>query len=644
MIKRTQVSFSPIYLGKVRLEYQSEIAGIFKLHEDLTCSMLIDLLRHAWTSVRRVCPRLSYHSPKPVEKSELELRQRLMNSPADLDAWYGLGLLLYQNERESSPATDHHPADTDSTVAFWANTRAAGLAHQASQYKCALTLYQRALALNASCAGQILTNMGVILKELVRIPEAIQCYQQSLATQPDYAETHYNLGLTLYEVGNTEEAERHLRRAIELNPNFAAAHSTLLCIYGLTRNHDADRLFAEHRQWAKKFADSLMPNCLKFENVLSHDRRLTIGYVSADLREHSMRFFIEPVLAHHDRNAFRVLCYDNWQGEDATNIRLRQYADGWLKINQMNDEDVTRQIRRDRVDILIDLSGHTTGNRLLAFARKPAPVQATWLGYMCTTGMQAMDYHITDAYLDPPGQTEKFYSEKLIRISYAAAFSAAADSPPVNVLPAISNEFVTFASLNNYTKIGDAVVTTWTRLLLELPSAHLLIVVLGGDDPAIQDAVRARFIRAAGSHSNLLINRINICGRRPLGQFLKTFHQIDIALDPFPHCGGTTSLHTLWMGVPIITIEGDSELSRSTSGMIKACGLGQLIATDQESYIELAVTLARDIGRLANIRGELRGRMAASSYSNAEIVTRSLESAYRSMWSDYVIGQATETA
>ena len=528
--------------------------------------------------------------------------------------------------------------------AFWAATTAAGLAHKASQHQSALALYRRALSLDNSYAGQILTNMGVVLKELVRIPEAISCFEQSIAVRPDAAETHYNLGLTLYEIGKTNEAESSLQRAIELKPDFAAAHSTLLCIYGLNRNHEADRVFSEHRRWAMQFADPLMPKQLHFDNLLSIDRRLTIAYVSADMCEHSMRFFIEPVLANHDRHAFRVLCYDNWHGEDKVNLRLRQYTDGWFKIDQMSDEVVAAQIREEGVDILVDLSGHTTGNRLLLFARKPAPVQVTWLGYMCTTGLRTMDYRITDAHLDPPGQTEQFYTEKLVRMPSAAVFSAAADSPPVNSLPALKNGVITFASLNNYTKIGDDVIATWTKLLQTLPSSRLLMVVLGGDDPVIQSSVRARFLQASDNHSELLARRIDVRGRRPLERVLKTFHEIDIALDPFPYSGGTTSLHTLWMGVPIVTMEGDTELSRSTSGMIRACGLEQLIASDRDGYLAVAVGLAGDLPALSDIRAALRERLATSCMSDGAFVTRNLEVAYRSMWSEFVTKQRAKAA
>jgi len=606
--------------------------------------MLINLLKHAWRSIthREEGSTSAIPTDEPAS-NELALREHLRKFPEDFEAWQRLGGLLATKipAHANSAVTI---AQAQGSEMFWATTTAAGIAHQAGQHKSALELYRRALALDSIYAGQILTNIGVILKELVRIPEAIDCLEHSIAVRPDFAETYYNLGLILYETGKTNEAERHLQRAIELKPDFAAAQSTLLCICGLNRNSDPERVFSEHRRWAARFADPLMPKQLQFENSLTIDRRLTIAYVSADLCEHSMRFFIEPILANHDRRDFRVLCYDNWHGEDKVNLRLRHYTDGWFKINQMSDEAVATHVRDERVDILVDLSGHTTGNRLLMFARKPAPIQATWLGYMCTTGLLAIDYRITDAYLDPPGQTEQFYTEKLVRMPSAAVFSAAADSPPVNSLPALTKGFITFASLNNYTKIGDDVIATWSLLLQALPSARLLMIVLGGDDPVIQTAIRTRFLNAADNHSASLATRIDIRGRRPLEQFLRTFHEIDIALDPFPYSGGTTSLHTLWMGVPIITMEGDSELSRSTSGMIRACGLDQLIAPDRKGYLEVAIGLAGNLPALSDLRAELRECLASSCMSDGAFATKNLEAVYRSIWSEFVTKQRARTA
>ncbi len=515
---------------------------------------------------------------------------------------------------------------------FWAVISAAGVKHQMGQFNEALILYRKALDLDARYAGSIYVNMGVVLKDLARISEAKSVLTKAVTIAPKSPEAHYNLGLVFYESGELADAMQQFEAAITLQPDFQAAHSSLLCIYGLTRNFAPLELFEKHREWAKRYADPITANCFTDYPLPLDGARITVGYVSADFREHSMQYFLEPIFSNHDRKSFRIICYDNWRGEDVVNRRLRSYADAWRKIHDLSDDVVAKRIRDDRVDILVDLSGHTAGNRLLVFARRPAPVQVTWLGYMCTTGLAAMDYRITDAYLDPPGKTDAYYTEKLVRISAAAAYSPAVDAPPVSPLPALRSGYLTFGSMNNYTKLSEDVIDYWVQILCSVNNSRLLLVVLGGDEPEVQNAILRRFARAWPNSPKDFEDQIIIKGRRPFSQFLHYFHEIDIALDPFPYSGGTTSLHTLWMGVPIITMEGNSELSRSTSGMIHACGLSRLVAKTGHEYRKIARDLAADLNQLTEIREALRGRLASSVLANARETTASLEAAYHEMW------------
>ena len=512
-----------------------------------------------------------------------------------------------------------------------------GRLQAAQDHRGTLECYKKALPLLQDPAqlAAVLCNMGAACQALVRLTEAADCYRRALELVPDLAEVHYNLGCLLYDMGRIDEAEEGLRRAVELRPDFHQAHSTLLCLYGLHRNHGQQRLFEEHVRWAALHASGFTPLARREDVDATPGRRLTIGYVSADLREHSVSYFIEPVLARHDRERFRVICYDNWQGEDAVNRRLRQYAE-WRKIAGLDDDRAAALIREDRVDILVDLSGHTVGNRLLVFARRPAPIQASWFGYMCTTGLAAMDYRITDAYLDPPGATERFYSERLLRISAAAAFGPSPDSPPVNAPPALTNGHVTFGSFNNYTKVADEVIAAWARILNAVPGSRLLLVALGGDDAAVRADIAARFTRLGLADAA----RLDIRGRRPLRDFLHMLQEVDIALDPFPYSGGTTSLHTLWMGVPIIAIEGESELQKSTAGMLRGAGAEALVAFSPEEYCAKAIGLAGDAAQLARWRGSLReGARNSPVFSTGE-VTRSLEAAYLEIWRTWVQNSA----
>jgi protein O-GlcNAc transferase len=595
--------------------------------------MLLRILNQAWRSLadkrRRSIPRNSETTDVGRYDAERRLRLRLADNPSDLDSWRSLAKLLAESGRLRDALDCHRAVMRLHESDYWSTIAAAGLMHRLGDLEGALACYRSAMDIDRTQAAAIFSNMGVVHKDMVHIPDAIQCYQRSIEHEPALAEAHYNLGLLYYETGRIHEAETHISNAVRLKPEFAAAQSSLLCIHGLARNQDPQRLFNEHRLWAMTHADPLLRESRALI-AKPENGQIVLGYVSADLREHSISYFIEPILSHHDKQAFRVICYDNWHGEDRVNLRLRNYADTWRKIDTMSDAEVAELIRRDGVDILVDLSGHTAGNRLLVFARKPAPVQVTWLGYMCTTGMKAMDYRITDVHLDPPGVTEAYYSETLVRIPAAAAFAPEQESPPVNPLPALERDFVTFLSANNFTKVGDEVIKTWARLLELVPESRLRIVALGGDDPSIAKSIIARFCNATINPA--LAARIQVQGRRPLRDFLLLFHEVDIALDPFPYSGGTTSLHTLWMGVPIVTLEGQSELSRSTSGMIRACGMPELIAQTTEQYVEIAQRIASDKHGLSSMRRQLRKRLGASVINNALATTRSLEAAYQAMW------------
>jgi predicted O-linked N-acetylglucosamine transferase (SPINDLY family) len=557
------------------------------------------------------------------------LHADLAEQPDDIEARCRLAGLLQAAGRDRDALEAFEQAlkiDSKHVVAVCA---AAALAAHLNAHDRAIALYRSAVTLVPDQAAAILCNQGASHAALVQMPQAMACYEEAIRIQPTLAEAHYNLGCLLKDVGRIDEAEQAVRRAVELRPDFHQAHSTLLCIYGLHRNHDQARLLEEHKRWSAQHASGFAPLATRESIDPSPDRRLTIGYVSGDFCEHSVSFFIEPVLARHDHERFRIICYDNWSGDDAVNRRLRRYADEWRRISHLNDDDAAALIRNDKVDILVDLSGHTVGNRMLVFARRPAPIQATWFGYMCTTGLATMDYRITDAYFDPPGFTEQNYSETLVRIDSVVAFSPAPDSPAVNAPPSQASGVVTFGSFNNYAKIGDEVVAAWVRILNAVPTSRLVLVALGGDDPIVRTAIEERFIRLGLERAAV---QLAVRGRTALPGFLAALQEVDIALDPFPYSGGTTSLHTLWMGVPIIAIEGDSELSRSTSAMLRGAGADALIASTVDHYCELAIALAGDAAELARWRASLRQRMAASPMLSGEAVTRSLEGAYRDMW------------
>lgn len=599
-------------------------------------------------------------------------------SPGDADARFNLGVALGATGRHADADNAYAEALTLKPNHAGALANRTAVLHRLGRLSDALFAGSAAVEADAGSVAAW-NNLCLVLLELGRMEEAVACIRHALALDPRDADSWNNCNRVLWEFGRVAEAETCARQALALDerhapawmglanalylasdiegastayeravalepegsPRAAAAHSAWLGLL-VMRRHDPAEVYAEHRRWGRLYADPLTACAAPHANDRDPERKLTIGYVSGDLREHAISFFIEPVLKAHDRGRYRVLCYDNWNGSDAVNTRLRGYVDGWCKTAGMDDDALAARIRADGVDVLVDLSGHTLGHRLLALARKPAPVQANWLGYMHTSGMRAMDYHITDAYLDPPGATEPFYTEQLLRLTSAAAFMPSPDSPPVNALPALERGYVTFLSVNNYSKIGDDVIAAWCRILERVPGARLILVAAGGDTPEVAGQVHARFASLAAQPS--LADRVEVRGRTDIAGFLRLFLEADIALDPFPYSGGTTSLHTLWMGLPIVALEGESEISRSTSGMLRACGLDDFVTGDIQEYVECAVKACEDTARLAALRGGLRERFGRSALCNAAQLTRELEGLYREMWRSYLAASGPQIA
>ncbi len=441
-------------------------------------------------------------------------------------------------------------------------------------------------------------------------------------------------GSFLASVGRHIEGLAVLRRALELAPDSVRVHSNLLFVISCCDQVTPEEVYAAHLHFGETVADPLLSFVPPHANTREAGRILTIGYVSGDFRDHAVRYFIEPILEGHDRTRFRIACYSNSAKSDEVSRSLRGYADLWRDISGLSDEAAARQIRADGVDILVDLSGHTSGNRLMMFARKPAPVQVTWFGNVQTTGMRAIDWRITDARLDPEKTTEHINRERLARLpgSYAC-FRPHPGSPDVAPLPALKDGAkgrITFGSFNSGHKINDAVTALWSRLINGIPGARLLLAVEHGDLPDIRRAVAARF-EAQGIASE----QIDIIGRKPVLSFLESFNSVDVMLDPFPQNGGITSLHALWMGVPFISMAGSAPIGRIGVSLLGQIGLDAFIARDEADYVRIGKRCAGNLHELAALRVGLRARMQACSLMNERSFMIDLESAYRQMWRDW---------
>jgi predicted O-linked N-acetylglucosamine transferase (SPINDLY family) len=462
-------------------------------------------------------------------------------------------------------------------------------------------------------------------------------YERIKEFAPDFPTIDAHLADALWHLGRGREAVDAFDRALARDPDLVSLQSDRLFNLNFFNLLDRQSLFEEHRKWGAAHEARYRDQWGRWDNDRSPDRRLRIGYVSADLRSHAVAFFIEGVLREHDRSAFEIHCFDvSPHPEDHVTARFRGYVHRWHRVGKLDDDAISNTIRAERIDILVDLSGHTGHNRLLVFARKPAPVQVTWFGYMNTTGLTAIDYRITDAYMDPPEESERFYTEKLCRIASMACFTPAPDSPSVSPLPSLTSGVFTFASVNQWTKVTEEVKDVWASILRESNNYRLLVVVRGGDKPIIREEIVREFVRRGATSA-----QIAVLPTVPLPDFLRLFAAIDLVLDPFPYGGGTTSLHTIWMGVPIVTLEGDSELSRACAGIVRVVGLSEFVAESPEEYRAIALRWADSTDQIAELRELLRERMRGSSLTDASALTQDLEAAYRSMWYEYCGNGAT---
>ena len=492
----------------------------------------------------------------------------------------------------------------------------------------ALEHFEQALALEPGRA-ELHNNLGVALLELGRFTEAVARFERALALAPDHAEACNNLGKGCQELGRMAEAVAHYRRALALRPDYAEAHSNLLMTLAYLPDCPAGQLLAEHREYGRRRLHPAPPHA----NPHDPERRLRVGYVSGDFRHHVVGFFIEPVLAAHDPAAVSVHCYSETQRPDAVTARLKGLAEGWRDTAGLGDEAMAAQLRADGIDILVDLAGHSAFNRLPVFARKPAPVQVTYLGYPGTTGVAAIDYRLVDPVSDPEGVADAQASEALVRLT--DGFLCYRPPPGASPEPARSPGPLTFGSFNNLNKLSPPVLALWAALLRRLPEARLLLKSRQLADPLVARALRAVF-ETHGVAGERLELRAWTAGPEA---HLESYRRLDVALDPLPYTGTTTSCEALWMGVPVVTLAGDRHAARMGASLLTRLGLGDLIAADEAEYLELAAALAADAPRRARLRAELRPRMAASPLCDAPALARRLETAYRVMWRRWCAGE-----
>ena len=491
----------------------------------------------------------------------------------------------------------------------------------------AVACYEQALTLEPALA-EAHNNLGVVLASLNRTDEAIAHYERALVLRPDYPDAHNNLAQELGTQGKINLAMAHYERALALNPDYVHAHSNLLLILNYVSSMDPAATHQAHLEFARRWeTPPAVPTQLRPRRSLA-GRRCKLGYVSSGFRQHSVAHFIEPVIENHDHERFEIFCYYNDSQEDDVTQRLKAHADHWRRIVGLPDEQVVRQIREDRIDILVDLDGHTANNRLPVFARKPAPVQVTWLGYPNTTGLSTIDYRLTDDLADPVGMTERYHSEQLLRLPACfSCYQPPREAPAVSGLPVRKRGYITFGSFNYTGKINPGVIAVWARILRAVPDSRLVLKNSGLGEPDMQQMMRQAF-----AQHDVEPERLELRGQdRSVGDHLARYGDIDLGLDPFPYNGTTTTCEALWMGVPVVVLEGRTHAGRVGLSLMTNLGLPGFVARDVEDYIAVAVRWASDPEQLDTVRRTLRERMAASPLVDARRFTGDLERAYAGM-------------
>ena len=470
-------------------------------------------------------------------------------------------------------------------------------------------------------------NLGTALNKLGQLEESLSSYEKALAIDPDYAEAHNNLGVVLQDLGRLEEAAACYRKSRELNPDYTGAVSNHFSLLLNLPGRSPEDLFAEHLRLSESHARGITPMAEPFPNDPAPERRLRVGYLSSDFWDHAVGKVVLPLLSSHDQEIFEIYCYADVPRPDAMTERFRSHASDWRSIADKPDEEVAKMVRADLIDVLVCMAGRFDRNRPLVCAHRAAPVQVSFHDG-ATSGFEDMDYWLTDNFLHP-ADTKELFTEELLRLPVLYQFTPFEDAPAVKTLPADHAGFITFGSFNNPAKINEDVIRLWAEVLKSVPDSRLRLKYRSLYGQAtLQDRLLEGFEASGIAQDRILFTAF----RDTFKQHLGLYGEVDIALDPFPFNGSMTTFQALWMGVPVISLVGETFISRTAGSMLHHAGLGEFAVNTPEAYVASARDLAGDLERLRILRANLRERMATSPICNAPAHTRSVETAYRDMW------------
>jgi predicted O-linked N-acetylglucosamine transferase (SPINDLY family) len=593
----------------------------------------IDLLRmSAAINPREAVTRLNLgwalHKAGRFDEGIAEYREAIRLKPASADAQHNLGFALASRRRLDEAIAPLREAIRLQPRHVQAVVDLCNVLRELGRVDEAMPIAREAAKFNPQSA-EVQNILGVVLGELVQVEESAATLREAVRLKPDWAIARFNLGRTLVDLGEVEEAISFYRQAVDLKPDMRDAHTGLAFTVHYHPDFDATQILEECRRWSRMFEAPLKEKILPHSNDRTADRRLRVGYLSPDFREHPIGRFMLPLLQAHDHQRFEIYGYSSSNRADALTAQLRNACHHWREIRGLSDDEAAALIRRDQIDILIDLSMHMTDNRMLVFARKPAPVQATWLAYPGTTGLDAMDYRITDPYLDPPGFEDR-YSEKTIRLrdSYWC-FQPMSEPLDPGSPPLTKNGFVTFGNLNNFCKVSKPTLELWARVLDRVKNSRLLILSPPGTHRRkIAEFFAGRSIDPA---------RLEFVGFQPRLKYMETYRRIDIGVDTLPYNGHTTSFDSIWMGVPVITRIGQTVVGRAGWSLLSNLGLQELASETDEGFVQIAQNLAQDRARLQELRRTLRSRMQASPLMDTQRFARSIEDLYQQMWRECLV-------
>ncbi|EDY16422.1 TPR repeat-containing protein [Chthoniobacter flavus Ellin428] len=564
-----------------------------------------------------------------LDRAIAAYRQAWRLVPGDADVAINLGnALVEQREFSEATAVLRHALQLrpDSAIAHYnlGNAlRAQGLLDEA------MLAFRRALEMDPHLS-EAWHNLGNAFRDRGQFDEAIASYQQALASKCDYAAAIVSLGNACKDQGRLDEAMNAFRRALQLQPEDAGTHSNLVYSLEFHPASETGIITREQERWNERFAASWKQKVPAHANDRSGTRRLRIGYVSSDFKDHVIGRNVLPLLQCHDRAGFEVVCYSGVETADELTAEFRRQADEWHATADVPDEALANAIRRDRIDILVDLTQHLAGNRLPAFAREPAPVQVSFAGYPQTSGVAAIPYRISDRWLEKgglensEGMVKATAREQVFLIDSFWCYDPCGAGVQTNALPAENAGMITFGCLNNFCKVNDPLLKLWARGLKAVKNSRLILLSHEGS----QTQRTRQFLEGEGvdpAHIEFVAPR----SRKP---YLELYHRLDIALDPFPYNGHSTSLDALWMGVPVVSLCGDRPVSRAGLSQLSNLGLPELVASTKDRYVDIATGLANDIPRLKELRATLRQRMEKSVLMDASHFTRQIENCYRTMW------------